>query len=46
MGNCVFFPRESVKCSAMSSLNPNRSSNSRTKSRPPSEVTGEKLKIG
>src|SRR5208337_3989335 len=37
--NCVFFPRESVKGSAMSSLNPMRSSNSRTKSGPPSDVT-------
>jgi len=43
----VFFPRRSSRMfSAMSALNPNRSSNSRTKSRPPSEVPGEKLKIG
>ena len=32
-------PRESVKCCWMSSPNPRRSSNSRTRIRPPSEVT-------
>src|SRR2546426_9906832 len=30
-GNCVFFPRESVKCCSISSPSPNRSSNSRTR---------------
>jgi hypothetical protein len=38
-GNCVFFPPESVKCCSINSLSPNRSSNSRTRIRPPSEVT-------
>src|ERR1035438_3446160 len=35
----MFFPRESAKWSLMSLLNPKRSSNSRTSSRPPSDVT-------
>jgi len=43
-GNCVFFPRESVKCCSISSLSPNRSSNSRTRTRPPSEVTRDPWK--
>ena len=38
-GNWVFFPRGSARCRSMSSPKPNRSSNSRTKSKPPSEVT-------
>ncbi len=43
-GNCVFFPRESVKCCSISSPSPNRSSNSRTRIRPPSEVTRDPWK--
>src|ERR1019366_6070929 len=42
--NCVFFPPESVKCCSISSLSPNRSSNSRTRTRPPSEVTRDPWK--
>jgi len=41
----VFFPRRSsMMFSVMSVLNPKRSSNSRTKSKPPSEVTREPWK--
>jgi hypothetical protein len=43
--NCVFFPRRpSVRCSLMSSLSPKRSSNSRSSSRPPAEVTRDPWK--
>jgi hypothetical protein len=42
----VFFHRRSsMMFSVMNPLNPNRSSNSRTKSRPLSEVTREPLEI-
>ena len=41
----MFLPRpSSMMFSAMSALNPRRSSNSRTKSKPPSEVTREPWK--
>jgi len=41
----VFLPRRSsMMFSVMSALNPKRSSNSRTNSRPPSEVTREPWK--
>ena len=44
-GNCVFLPRrESLRCSAMRSPKPNRSSNSRTRMTPPSEVTRDPWK--
>ena len=40
--NCVFNPcRESLRCSEMSVSSPRRSSNSRTRMRPASEVTRE-----
>jgi hypothetical protein len=38
-GNRVFVPRGSVRCCAMSWLSPSCSSNSRTRIKPPSEVT-------
>ncbi len=42
--NFVFLLRESVKCSAMSLLNPKRSSYSRTRISPTAKVTRDRLK--
>ena len=43
-GNRVFVPRGSFKCCSMSSPKPKRSSSSRTRIRPPSEVTRDPWK--
>ena len=40
----MFLPRESAKCRTISSPKPKRSSNSRTSTEPPSEVTREPRK--
>lgn len=42
---CVFLLREWVRCCLRNSLNPSHSSNSRTRNKPPSEVTRDPWKL-